>query len=1140
MTNGFRPTLLVGIGGTGCRIADAVYREVIANGVLREGRMAVLGFDTDDNDMRRLSSLERRQQIRFSNAHTVFRLLKDNPDVHRWFVPEERLSSELRNMTLIEGAGQVRMLSRLALHVALKDPQVRLNIEGALDRLATHDNRELFESWINVLLVGSLAGATGSGAFLQVALLLGELARRRMMHAEVRGLFLLPDVFFRAGRLPTQQIPHIQANGYAALKELNAIVAFVTGRGLRNLDFEYAPGLTPQPDAMPMQSVTLLDFENSKGNLGPNLQNYTRMAERAAYTLLFSPIGARVASVAVNDVRTKLAAAARDGAEIYSGVGVGAIVYPVRDMHSYLALRLVTSGLSSDWLRLDQLFRQKVRQFQERREQGDVNAQPPDPGRSYLEDLDNLATREPRIAFFREIYDRLYPKKQDEYEEAVRPQHDEYLNAIEDWMTRSLQQASDLLKECYSRQPIDSRQLEDRDMLVENARRLERVLDRDWRMMDTAARERPDDMFTALWSTADTLSEREWLPHHLQHWILAGGAHLVQVRYFLYAVRRETEARRKKLNSRALQDDLFRLALRFDKDKGDQSRSTPKLLEEARAASEQGILGRLVSRKHEDFTRKFADYFNASLRLIREWGETRLKERLYERLEQELGLLIRVVEELFLGLEQLQLDLHHELGQLTDAHRLETGGLVGNLYVYADPPAKDDLWQRFGEMPGSKRQGATANTALARMLYDRYRERRSARSTGRAAAGDIGLLFRKALLDDFARPLIADEYRSLYDFSIIEALRREMALTGRDWQQRLRDAVLLVGGQAEPFLMFSHATAGQRVMFWAISPAVQEEYGDRRGFDELFTFNQGESPLILPEFSPYELLCLNTRVNLDLRDIGKLHPGDTEDRNVNAPPPGAYFVEYERMIQPLLAADLAGSNVLPSAFTPHLHYDWHKPGKIPEFFPHRQRAVERNLCRGFVMSAATDVLKAEEDYGRRTTVLDLSASGLGRYPLTSGVEGHNDWYIFNQIEQRPELLNAITQHWQQRRNRELAQATSVDFDAVPLVQALARPALAARMLAIGLIREDEERRDRRLKGLLDAQFDLVQDLVERGCRDLAPIGRRDRTLAIVEGLTEPAFAALSTAGVRRETEAHLRGLMAETQATFRRRLDGGA
>jgi len=39
----------------------------------------------------------------------------------------------------------------------------------------------------------------------------------------VRGVFLLPDVHARSGALPAAQVPDVLANGYAALKELNAL-----------------------------------------------------------------------------------------------------------------------------------------------------------------------------------------------------------------------------------------------------------------------------------------------------------------------------------------------------------------------------------------------------------------------------------------------------------------------------------------------------------------------------------------------------------------------------------------------------------------------------------------------------------------------------------------------------------------------------------------------------------------------------------------------------------------------------------------------------------------------------------------------------------------------------------------------------
>lgn len=1139
MANGFRPTLLVGIGGTGCRIVDAVWHEAVRNGVLAEGRLAALGFDTDDNDLRRLKSLERRQRIRFSSERSIYRILKDNPEVAAWFVPETRLPAELRNMTMLEGAGQIRMFSRLALHVALKDPQTRLNIETALDRLATFDNRELFEGAIEVLMIGSLAGATGSGAFLQIALLLGELARERGMRAQVRGLFLLPDVFARAGRLPVGQIPNVQANGYASLKELNAVIQHVTGRGsARDLDFEYAPKLRPRPDALPLQSVTLIDFENSNGgNLGPNLLNYTRMAERAAYTLLFSPIGATVSSVGVNDARAKLAAAARGSAELYAGIGVGAVVYPTEDIQRYLAVRLVSESLTGDWLRLDELFRQRLRRFQERREQGDLSAQQPDPGLSYIEDLDALATREPRQPFFREIHARLYPVVEDETgEEVERPQHKSYLDAVETWTIGSFRDASEALKEAHARQPLDSRQLEDRADLVENVRKLERLIERDWRTLEQAARDRPDDLFTTLWSTSETLSEREWLAHHLQFWIAKDGPHLVQVRYFLYAVLRELRLRRDALDVKGRQDRLFGLAARFDKDKPKDSRSTPKLLEAARTASETGLFGRLIGRSLDDFRNRFVDYHNASQRLMREWTEARLKERVYERLEQEIQLLLKVVEELFFAVERLRQELAQELARLRSAHQPQAG-FDGNLFIYADPDSKDDIWQRFLEAPGSKRQGPQANAALARALYERYRERRIQRGFVRGDDNAALDLFRRTLVDEFASRLIADEYRAIYDLTIIEAVKREAARTHGDWQRRLREAVYLVGGQAEPFLDFVEATAGQRVKFWAVSPVVEQEFGDAGAFQELFTANQGEAPLLLPEFSASELLCLNTRVNLDLTDLGKLHPGDPEDRNINAPAAGVYFAEYHRLVDPLVEAELAERTVTAAEFTPHIHRDWHKPGVLPEIFRHRQRAFETGLYRGFVTAIATGVLTFEPYYSDVLAVLDLSAKGPGRFELLRGpeVEVKDDWRLLQSLARRPELLRALDRYWQGRQS-ELTGVTSHGFADAPLVKAVVSPAVTERLLGIATIRQDEVQRDQAVGELLDAQLALVHELVERGAADLAAIGRRDLSIDLARDLGESAMTALAGRPLRPETEAHLKALLNEALARFARSL----
>src|SRR4051794_9987814 len=91
MSENYRPTLLVGVGGTGSRIVEAVMREAKATGAAGQGKLAALVFDTDEHDMRRLVGIDPRHRIRFSGPLPVYSLLKANPEVMSWFVEEERL-----------------------------------------------------------------------------------------------------------------------------------------------------------------------------------------------------------------------------------------------------------------------------------------------------------------------------------------------------------------------------------------------------------------------------------------------------------------------------------------------------------------------------------------------------------------------------------------------------------------------------------------------------------------------------------------------------------------------------------------------------------------------------------------------------------------------------------------------------------------------------------------------------------------------------------------------------------------------------------------------------------------------------------------------------------------------------------------
>jgi len=108
-----------------------------------------------------------------------------------------------------QGAGQLRALGRIGFLCSMED--IHNILETALRDLgATRGGRG-----IRVAIFCSLAGGTGSGMFLDVALLIRRILARR---ASLAGFFLLPEVFAAASH-----IDRIWANGYAALKELSVL-----------------------------------------------------------------------------------------------------------------------------------------------------------------------------------------------------------------------------------------------------------------------------------------------------------------------------------------------------------------------------------------------------------------------------------------------------------------------------------------------------------------------------------------------------------------------------------------------------------------------------------------------------------------------------------------------------------------------------------------------------------------------------------------------------------------------------------------------------------------------------------------------------------------------------------------------------
>lgn len=230
------PTLMIGIGGTGKEILLRLRRRIVE----RYGSLSMLPFlqfmhvDTDSTAAAQEQYNLRgnddplHQEVRFKPIERIdltidggtgkyIEHINNFPQIKRWFPTGGKIAN-LGNLG--EGAGQVRMASRLGffhtpnfsrISGRLEQCKSQLRDAAILQRSAKL-GFEFDPQGMNIFIIASLAGGTGSGAFLDM----GFLVQRYFPNAERVGILMLPGFFgdYAGGE-------RVRANGYAALMELN-------------------------------------------------------------------------------------------------------------------------------------------------------------------------------------------------------------------------------------------------------------------------------------------------------------------------------------------------------------------------------------------------------------------------------------------------------------------------------------------------------------------------------------------------------------------------------------------------------------------------------------------------------------------------------------------------------------------------------------------------------------------------------------------------------------------------------------------------------------------------------------------------------------------------------------------------------
>ncbi|HEX2062691.1 MAG TPA: tubulin-like doman-containing protein, partial [Thermoanaerobaculia bacterium] len=338
----FRPTVVIGLGGTGYgALLKLKQRFVDAYGSVPP-IIRFLSIDTTENAEGTAQSPAHGAQL---DHNELYVLQVGNPSalvngtnehIDEWW------PTEIPTQSIIAGAGQVRARGRLALFA--KASEVYSRIRRAVDDVRNIRNQKQMyadqfqvstRAGVEVHIVGSLAGGTGSGTFLDVAFMARDIIGGDEQ-SNFTGVLLLPGIFTRyAG------VALVKPNAYGALKEIEYLStmkgSFQINYGMRRVDVTRPP----------FDVVYLVDSINEQRRVVMEQNDLLALIADGMYVQIGSQIGTDSAN-AVDNIKTQIATAGRvkGRSPQYCSFGVASLTMPSFDALLYEdAKRLVIEDL---------------------------------------------------------------------------------------------------------------------------------------------------------------------------------------------------------------------------------------------------------------------------------------------------------------------------------------------------------------------------------------------------------------------------------------------------------------------------------------------------------------------------------------------------------------------------------------------------------------------------------------------------------------------------------------------------------------------------------------------------------------------------------------------------------------------------
>ena len=916
------PTMFVGLGGTGAKIVSMLEKQ-------NRGSANMIGyaiFDTDANELRDIRDKGYGGAlIQTAENLTVGEYLDvDTEAAKRWF-PVNRI---VNRKTLTEGAGQVRAISRLAFDATVRAGQMD-PLHREIEKLYQINSDDLEQS-LRVVIVSSVAGGTGSGLVLPVAMYIRKYlaATYEQYSSIIRGFFMMPEIFDKVNSDQSER-NSLAANCYATLKELDAFMrkgdGFLEDRYQKRLVFPIPRAGSDEydySDAMPYDFCFLFDKRTSTNSVLESFDDYRQQAVTCLQGLCVEQTSKRNNSSEDNVIKELVGARDEGSCKRYCGIGAAGLVYPYDDIVAYVAEYWKEESLNSTWLKYDLEFEQ---QKKERKLQEEALSEV---------DRDELTRASSYVGSILQegANDRLgdYIRKQCDY----RPGSTEHIGSwyqyqaaletfIDDFYEeiRNIAQAKseyrerlDAVLQAANKNTVQG--LEDaavgfeksEQYLFENARKLFYRLCYD-----------ETDSAECVWYYVKSSGEGE------------GGFHPNSVRFFLYNTLRVLH------DSYLEQVDAiehYDTYIASDEYLNDLDLKVTKKIKENREIIAQYI----DQAKNKEAVRKqLYDFYNTLFEETDSRFKAMLKKRIYEMVIDFLQKLSDNYEEYYDGLA-MEVGKNEDVRQDIQKKLSRRSGSTLRL-VSSSPKCLEEIKKKTAKN--------MLSTEVPKQLCDEIYQKLHAYTVETVIETDERKLRAKrrqiiqSTVNDFWLGYVRRSISGQLDVNVIEAIMNEAEWEKEIYDQNekqnyVRNVLREMHQLAVPFL--TKTTGGEKRVIYACSFNSEILDNSRDSLKKILqTELVDKGGEMSKDADRYKIMFTQSVYGLSLNEIGKFAPVKTS--YVYGKQEGSYYSAYSEVIRHI------HPNMTKTCYlTPHLDRNWHYINIMPEINDAEQKRIEEEIC----------------------------------------------------------------------------------------------------------------------------------------------------------------------------------------------------